>query len=78
MRKPRNINNTVRAGGIPHPNFIDARAHRLERLPVVRVVPALNFVQLKTGFTARASRKLQQRGEGIAQKFDSLHLGTIQ
>jgi len=73
----RNVNNAERSGGIAHPNLVDASAYGFHRLPVVRIKPSLDLVQLEARTPARAARKPPQRTKRVAKKLDWLHLGII-
>ena len=66
--------NTLNAHGVPNPNFPDPATDRIHRLPVVRLSPMLDLIELMSRLTAGRFRKGAQIVERAASEFYRLKI----
>jgi hypothetical protein len=73
IRKTRIVNNPVSAGIVENSKFFDALPYRWHWLEIVRLLAALDFVELKTGILANIVRKVAQAVQGVAKEGNRFH-----
>lgn len=72
LQKLGDLDQSKRAGFVPHANFPNARANRRHRFPVVRVPSDLHHVQGEPRTTPRILREGRQNVVRIAKETQGL------
>lgn len=78
--KPGNVENAKYPAFIPDPYLADSGPDRGHRLPIVRIAPSLQKIELLTGPSSRGLRKAPESVKRISTKLDRLaitHLSCL-
>src|SRR5271166_579947 len=71
------VDNPKRPGGIADTQLTDARTDRFHRLPVVRIEPSLDPIELKACVSPSRFWKTSERVQRVSKKDDRLQIGCI-
>ena len=71
--EPCEVNDTIRAGIIRHPEFFHSRSHRRHRFEVLRGLATLNLFQLVPCIMSHILRKLSEAFQRVPEKAQWFH-----